>query len=117
MNTPEWLKPGLYGAVIGAIIVTGTGFAWGGWMTGATAHKNATTLSHDDVVAALVPICLDKAATDPQRARKLETIRTATSYKQRDALMDTGWATMPGSAEADRDIAGECLKGLELDDS
>lgn len=117
MNAPEWLKPGLYGAAIGAILVVGVGFAWGGWVTGATARENAMTRAHDDVVAAFVPVCLDMAGTDPERARKLETIRTATSYKQRDALMDTGWATMPGSVDADRDIAQACLKGLDLDAS
>lgn len=117
MNTPEWLKPGVLGAVVGAALVTGVGFASGGLVTGTTARESAMTRAHDDVIAALVPVCLDKAGTDPQRVRKLETIRTATSYKQRDALMDTGWATMPGSAGAERDLAQACLKGLDLDAS
>lgn len=115
MNTPEWLKPGLYGAAIGAVLLAGIGFNWGGWVTGGTARDRAMSLAHDDVVAALVPVCLDMALTDPDRAAHLATIRAATSFRQRDALMDTGWATMPGSADPDRDIAKLCLERLELD--
>ena len=33
MNTPEWLKPGVYGALIGAAFVGIVGFSWGGWVT------------------------------------------------------------------------------------
>lgn len=117
MNIPEWLKPGLYGVAIGAILVAGIGFAWGGWVTGGTARERAMSLAHDDVVAVLVPVCLDMALTDPDRAAHLATIRAATSFRQRDALMDTGWATMPGSADPDRDVAHACLKGLNLDAS
>ena len=35
MQTPEWLKPGLYGAVCGAVAVAIAGFTWGGWVTAA----------------------------------------------------------------------------------
>ena len=28
MNTPEWLKPGIYGALIGAAFVGVVGFSW-----------------------------------------------------------------------------------------
>lgn len=41
MNTPGWLKPGIYGAVIGAVIVGVVGFTWGGWVTGGTANDRA----------------------------------------------------------------------------
>jgi hypothetical protein len=28
MTAPEWLKPGVYGAAIGAVLVGITGFTW-----------------------------------------------------------------------------------------
>lgn len=28
MNTPEWLKPGIYGGIIGGIAVAVIGFGW-----------------------------------------------------------------------------------------
>ncbi len=114
MNTPEWLKPGLYGAAIGAVLVGIVGFTWGGWVTGGTSNDRAMAMSRDGVVAALVPVCLDMARTDPERTAKLETIREATTYKRRDALMATGWATVPGAESPDRDIAQACLSALEL---
>lgn len=114
MNTPEWLKPGIYGAVIGAALVGIVGFSWGGWVTGSTANDRAMTMSRDDVVASMVPVCLDLAQSDPARAEKLATIRDATTFQRRNALMEAGWATMPGTDTPNRDIAQACLEELEL---
>lgn len=117
MNTPECLKPGIYGAVIGAAIVGIVGFTWGGWVTGGTAQERAMAMSRDDVVAAMVPVCLDMAQTDPDRAAKLAVIRDAQTYQRRDALMEAGWATVPGAEAPDRDIAQACLASLDVDAS
>jgi hypothetical protein len=114
MNAPEWLKPGIYGAVIGAVFVGVVGFSWGGWVTGGTSNDRAMAMSRNDVVASMVPVCLDMARSDPARADKLATIRAASTYQRRDALMTAGWATMPGTDAPDRDIAQACLKELEL---
>ena len=115
MNTPEWLTPGIYGAVIGAAFVGVVGFSWGGWVTGSTSNERAMAMSHDDVVAALVPVCLDLARTDPQRAEKLTKIRDTVTYQRRTALMHAGWATLPGTNGPDRDIAQACLAALDVD--
>lgn len=114
MNTPEWLKPGLYGAVIGAVFVGVAGFTWGGWVTGGTSNDRAMAMSRNDVVASMVPVCLDMAQSDPARADKLATIRAASTHQRRDALMAAGWATVPGTDAPDRDIAQSCLAELEL---
>lgn len=114
MTSREWLKPGIYGALIGAVAVGIIGFTWGGWVTGGTAHDRAMNMSRDDVVAALVPVCLDNARSDPNRDAKMTTIRDASSYKRRDAVMDAGWATVPGAEAPDRDIAQACLAELNL---
>ena len=117
MNTPEWLKPGIYGALIGAVAACVVGFSWGGWHTTGGANKLASAMAHDDVIAALLPVCLDMSRTDADRVAKMATIRAATSYRQRDAVMDAGWATVPGSEAPDRDLAQACMAGLELDAS
>jgi hypothetical protein len=115
MNTPEWLKPGIYGALIGAAVVSFGGFSWGGWVTRGTAHDRAMAMSRTDVVAAMVPVCLDIAQADPNRMAKLAVIREAETYRRRDALMDAGWATLPGAEMPDRDIAQACLASLDVD--
>jgi predicted dienelactone hydrolase len=117
MTTPEWLKPGIYGAIIGAVFVGVAGFSWGGWMTGNGATKMASALSHDNVIAALVPMCLDMSRTDTDRVAKLATIKDASTYKRRDAVIAAGWATVPGSDVPNRDLAQACIGALELDAS
>ena len=32
-----WLKPGIWGAVVGSILTMIVGFSWGGWTTSSTA--------------------------------------------------------------------------------
>lgn len=54
MNTPEWLKPGIYGALIGAVCVGVVGFTWGGWVTGGTANERAMAMSRNEVRLRLV---------------------------------------------------------------
>ena len=117
MTSPEWLKPGIYGALLGAAFVGIVGFSWGGWMTGGSANEMASEMAKDEVVAALVPFCLDMSSTDNERVAKLATIRDATSFKRRDAVMATGWATMPGADAPNRDLAQACLEGLDIDAS
>ncbi|MGB3315295.1 MAG: hypothetical protein WBB85_12850 [Albidovulum sp.] len=117
MNTPEWLKPGIYGGVIGAVVVTFVGFSWGGWMTGGGANKMARLMAESDVIAALTPVCIDMSRVDPDRIAKLATINSAASYKQRDAVIAAGWATVPGTETANRDLAQACMAALKLDAS
>lgn len=114
MNMPVWLKPGIYGAVVGAVVVSLVGFSWGGWVSGSTASDRATAMARKSVVTAMVPVCLDMAHSDQASADKMQTIRAAETYKRRDALMATGWATMPGTDAPNRDIAQACLAELDL---
>jgi len=83
-------------------------------VTGGTANDRAMAMAHDDVVASMVPVCLDMAGSDPARTDKLATIRAASTYQRRSALMEAGWATMPGTDAPDRDIAKACLNKLDL---
>lgn len=115
MTTPEWLKPGVYGAVIGAVAVMIVGFSWGGWMTGGGANELAADRAQDEVIAALVPICLQISQDDPDRVAKMATITEATAYQRRDAVMEAGWATVPGAKAPNRDLAQACIDVLGLE--
>lgn len=112
MNTPDWLKPGFFGAVVGAIALAIVGFSWGGWMTGSAADKMASDQAKLQVLAALVPICLEQSKQDPQLVETLAELKDASGYKRSDMLMDTGWATMPGSSDPDRQVASACMEKL-----
>jgi len=112
MNTPEWLKPGLQGAALGAIALAVVGFTWGGWVTDGTAKKMASDQARLEVVAALVPICLEQSKQDPQVVATLADLKDASSYKRSDMLMKAGWATMPGSNDPNRQVASACVEKL-----
>ena len=117
MTFPEWTKPGIYGALGGAIAISIIGFSWGGWTTGGTAEKMAQTFATEEVTKAMVPVCLDMSKADPERTPKLAVIQEASGFKRSKAVMDTGWATLPGTDTPNRDLAKACIDGLELDAS
>ena len=112
MNTPEWLKPALQGAAGGAAALAIVGFTWGGWVTGGAAKEMASNQARLEVVAALVPICIEQSVQDPQVVETLARLKDASSYKRPDMLMTAGWATMPGSSDPDRRVASACMAKL-----
>lgn len=112
MNMPEWLRPALYGAVVGGAALAIVGFSWGGWVTGGTAEKMASDQARLEVVAALVPICVEQSSQDPQYAQKIAQLESASNYQRSDMLMKTGWATMPGASDANRYVAKACMEQL-----
>lgn len=117
MTIPDWLKPGLYGALIGAAFAGVVGFTWLGWVTGGSANAMADEMARDEVVAAFVPFCVGLSRTDEARVEKLAAIEAATTYRRRHAVMATGWATLPGTDAPNADLARACLDGLDLDAS
>jgi hypothetical protein len=114
MNTPEWLIPGLVGAAVGVVGFAAVGFAFAGWTTPRQADRMAQTMAADRVMAMMVPVCVERARADSGRAMHLATIGQATGTGRRDALMATGWATMPGNSSPDRALADACLTALDL---
>ena len=114
MNTPEWLVPGLVGAVLGGVVVAVAGFTTVGWMTGGQADRMGQGMATEWVMAAMVPVCVERSRADPERMAHLATIQQASGMGRRDALMARGWATMPGSPSPDRVLAAACLTALDL---
>ena len=114
MKAPEWLKPGLYGAACGAIALAIVGFYWGGWVTGGKAAAMAETRSRADVVTALTAICADQANHDPLVAERVALLKTTASYGRGGLVIKNGWATMPSTTDASRQVAVACAEKLAL---
>jgi len=114
MNTLNWLVLGLVGTAVGIVGFLAVGFAFEGWTTPRQADRMAQTMAADRVLAMMVPVCVERAGADSGGAMHLATIAQATGTGRRDALMATGWATMPGSAAPDRALADACLTALDL---
>jgi dienelactone hydrolase len=112
MNVPEGFKPALYGAVAGAVALAIVGFSWGGWVTGGMAKEMAADQARLEVVAALVPICLQQSSQDPGIVETLALMKDAYFNERRDMVIKAGWATMPGSSDPNRNVARACMEEL-----
>ncbi len=108
----EKIKPGVWGAIGGAIVLAIIGFAWGGWVTGGTAQKMAEELAQKTVVARLAPICVEQYNQDSGKDQKLKELKEEGSWKRDDYVEKQGWATMPGEKEADSKVAEKCAEFL-----
>lgn len=112
MKAP-WIKPGIWGAVIGSVLTMIIGFGWGGWVTGGTADQIARQQANAAVTSALTPFCLAKAKMDPASAKKLGELRAIDySYAQQQFVLEAGWASMPGGDEPNRQVAEACASQL-----
>ena len=109
-DTPKRLFQGLAVGVIGTLII---GFNWGGWNVAGTVAEKVETASRTSMVTALAPICADKFERAAKADNDLVVKLTAVdSWMRDDHLMKTGWATFPGGAEPDRDVASACAELL-----
>ena len=108
-----WMKPGIWGAVIGSILTMIVGFSWGGWTTSSGAQQVAMRQADAAVTAALLPICLAGEKTDVTRAKKLGELKAITSsWEQTEFVMKAGWATFPGQTDPNRSVAEACASAL-----
>ena len=115
MQIPTWTKPGITGAIVGAIATMIIGFSQGGWYSGGSAERLAQQRSEVAVIDALVPICISQSKLDPDTTAKLGQLAAMkSSYEQRDFVISSGWATMPASDGPNRDLASKCADALVM---
>lgn len=112
MKIPVWLKPGIWGAVIGAAVLALVGFTQLGWMSAASGDRMATVRTEKAVLAALVPFCVDKASRDPDLAIMAKFKAEQSSYSRNDLVTKAGWATLDGSKVANDSLARACSEKL-----
>ena len=96
------------GAAAGAILTAVIGFGWGGWMLGGTAQKMADEKTNSAVVAALAPICVDNFENNGEAKAKLVALKKVDSWERDTFIIKGGWATFPGGAEPNRNVAEAC---------
>ncbi|HEV8389485.1 MAG TPA: hypothetical protein VGQ35_06570 [Dongiaceae bacterium] len=113
MQIPTWTKPGITGAIVGAIATMIIGFSQGGWYSGGSAERLAQQRADVAVIDALVPICISQSKLDPDTTAKLGQLTALkSSYEQRDFVISSGWATMPAADGPNRDLASKCADAL-----
>jgi alpha/beta superfamily hydrolase len=106
---PE-IKPALWGAVGGAVLLAIVGFSWGGWVTGASADQRAKKNADSAVVAILAPICVQQFRAQPDAATRLDELTKMSTSSERAMFVEkSGWATMPGSDTPIIGVAASCV--------
>ena len=108
MNIRPEVKPALWGAAGGAIILAIIGFAWGGWVTGAKAREMSEKNADTAVISVLAPICAEQFRAQSDAAMKLEELAKLSTYEQGPFVEKAGWATMPGAETAVSGVARGC---------
>lgn len=112
MKSPDWLKPGAWGAAAGAVVMASVGFSQLGWMTTSTAEKLAQERADTAVVVALVPFCVAKAQQDADKTVLGKLQAEASSYSRSDMVMKAGWATVGSETSPDIALARACSEKL-----
>jgi hypothetical protein len=108
-----WLKPGISGAIVGAIAIMVLGFWQFGWVLGSKADQMARDRASTAVAEALAPVCAAKflaQADAPARVADLKKLRS--DYEQRDFIEKGGWAAAIVSDAPDYQLASECAKSI-----
>src|SRR5690349_10030325 len=77
-SMPQWIKPGLWGAVAGSVLTMIVGFSFGGWITSDTAARVGRQQADAAVVTALVPLCVAQSKADRTVMKKIEKLRALT---------------------------------------
>lgn len=109
-DSPKRLSQGLAAGVICTMVI---GFGWGEWHLGSTVEQKVETARQTAMVAALAPICADKF----ERAAKsdnglVDELRDVAAWNRDSHIMKAGWATFPGGAMPDNNVAEACAKLL-----
>jgi hypothetical protein len=79
---------GVWGLIIGAIVVVTVGFAWGGWVTQNTAQK----MSDEAVLANQAAICVAQFVKQPNHQERLKELGKIDSWK-RSEFVEKGAGT------------------------
>jgi hypothetical protein len=111
LNVP-WLKPAVWGVVVGAVATMIAGFSWMGWVLGSTAERMAAERSNTAVVVALTPACVASFMQQPNAATKLAEFRKIDSWRQRQFVEEGGWATPRGDKTPNSGVANACAEEL-----
>jgi hypothetical protein len=112
MKAHPSLKPGIWGAVVGAAAIWVLGFSSFGWTLGGTAERMAQERARTALVAVLSPICVEKFQHQADASAKLVEFNKVPSWDRRSIIEKGGWATMPGTDSPNSAVVTACAERL-----
>jgi hypothetical protein len=83
-------------------------------VTGGTSEKLAASRADAAIVSALTPVCVAQFQKSAGAPASLATLKKTESWQQGEYVSKGGWATMPGSTDAEprREVATACAEAL-----
>jgi hypothetical protein len=108
----SWLKPAVWGVIIGAVGMMILGFSWMGWVLGGTAERMAAERANTAVVRALTPFCVASFMQEPDAAAKLKELQATSSWMQQEFIVAGGWATSAVDTSPNSGVASACAEQL-----
>jgi len=76
-------KTAVFWSWVATIVLTMIiGFAWGGWVTGGTAHSMAERMAEDAVVKRLAPISVVQFKQAPGKDQKFKELEKTDSWQR-----------------------------------
>lgn len=112
MQVPVWIKPAVWGMVVGSVATMVIGFTSMGWTLHSTALRTAQDRSELAVAAALTPFCVQSFMNQADAKKQLADLRDAASWQQQGIVERGGWATMAGDKEPAPGVALACAQAL-----
>src|SRR2546422_11661984 len=110
LETAAKIKYGVWGLILGAVIATIIGFAWGGWTTSGTTQ----TRTQEAVLASQAAICVAQFMKQANHEEKLKALADVNGWQRAEAIEKGGWDRMPGQEKAGYAVARACADGLDL---
>jgi len=113
-KVPEWVKPAVWGGIVGAVVIAIVGFNAGWVLTSGAADEQAERRAQQAVITALTPVCVAQFKKVPKEAQvtHLAALEKENNWQQGDYIEKQGWATMPGSKEPNDKVADACAEEL-----
>ena len=109
---PAGWKPFSLGALVGAVVITWTGFDALGWKTAGTSEAIGKRQADAAVVSALATICDARFRAQTDFAVRLAELEKVERYSRGEVVWKAGFATMPGSKEPNQEVGRACAELL-----
>lgn len=110
METSGKIKYGIWGLIVGPVVVMIVGFGWGGWTIASTTEKIAAQAVIDNQAA----ICIAQFKNQANYEEKLAEFGKVDDWKKDDYIHEGGWDKMPGQEKADSNVCQPCADGVKL---
>lgn len=105
-------KISVWNIVAGAVLTIAVLFGTGMVTLSGSAERMAAERSNTAVVEALTPVCVQNATADPLFAERIAELNEGTAFSRASKVEGFGWATMPGSERANREVARDCASAV-----